>query len=566
MKILFAMLILPQSYSLAQAQNSSTIPTHGVAMHGTLKYGAKAPHLDYANPDAPKRGTLKQSVIGSFDTLNANNIKGKPAAGLGYLYDRLAARVWDEPFTLYGLIAKDIIVPEDRSFISFKLNPKARFHDGTPITTDDVVFSFETLKKYGRPNTRNVYSLVKDVKQSSSQEITFTFGEGYDRETALILAMMPILPKHFWKDRNFDETMTDIPLGSGPYKIKSMEIGRQIVYERVKDYWAADNFVNKGQYNFDTLVYDYYRDKNVAVQAFKAHEFDVFREFDAASWQNNFLNDKDAPYKAESFPHQRPEKVQAFIFNTKRPIFNDKKVREALFLSFDFDWMNKVLFYGQTKRIESTFPNTPLASPDNAALFQDNIPLRKKLHIADDLLAEAGWVIRDGKRVFEATGEPFKFTLVLNQPQFEKVALQWAQNLKKLGIEMELRSVDTAQFTGILNAYDYDMVLHGWVNSLSPGSEQQIYWGCKAAETMGSRNYSRICDDVIDQLSKEVAQAKTYSALRDTVQHLDHEIMSQFLMIPLYYIGKDYIAYWSDIKHTDTPPIYGTVIETWWHE
>lgn len=549
---------------MAQGLKKDEMQTHAIAMHGAPKYGIGADHLDYVNPDAPKGGTLKQSVIGSFDTLNAHNIKGKPAAGLSYLYDRLAARVWDEPFTLYGLIAKDIIVPEDRSQITFILNEDARFHDGQQITTEDVQFSYETLKQYGRPNTRNVYSLVAQVQIVSPREITFKFGDGYDRETALILAMMPILPKHYWADKDFNATTTEIPLGSGPYKIKSLEIGRQITYERVKDYWATDHFVNKGQNNFDDLIFDDYRDKNVAIQAFKAKEFDIFREFDAAAWQNNFANESGVNYRIKNFPHQRPEQVRAFIFNTKRDIFADKNVRQALFLAFDFPWMNKILFHDQTKRIKSTFPNTDLASPDNEAFFDDETSSRKKLHRAHELLTDAGWVIKDGERINEVTGEQLKFTLVLNQPHFEKVALNWAQQLKKLGVELELRSVDTAQFTGILNSYDYDMVLHHWINSLSPGTEQQIYWGCTAAETEGSRNYARICDEKIDALTKEVAQSKTREELQSTIHALDHAIMSEYVMIPLYYIGKDYIAYWPEISFPETTPIYGAVLESWW--
>jgi ABC-type oligopeptide transport system substrate-binding subunit len=558
------LIIVPQSYVRAQELKNNEMQTHAIAMHGQPKYDAAATQLDYTSTNATKGGVLKQSVIGSFDTLNNNNIKGKPAAGLNYLYDRLAARVWDEPFSLYGLIAEKIIVPDDRSSITFHINKTARFHDNKPITTKDVEFSFETLKKYGRPNTRNVYGLVKNVIITSPSEITFDFGEDYDRETALIIAMMPILPKHYWSDKDFDSTIVEPPLGSGPYKIKSVEIGRNITYERVKDYWAQEHFVNKGQHNFDELSFDYYRDKNVAIQAFKSHEFDIFREFDAAAWQTNFAAEADASYKAQDFPHSRPERVRAFIFNTQRPLFEDKNVRHALSLAFDFEWMNKFLFHEQTKRINSTFPNTSLASPKNVALFQNNESARKKLKRAGQLLLDAGWAVQDGKRVHKDTGEEFKFSLVINQPHFEKVALHWSQQLKKLGIELELRSIDTAQFTGLLNTYDYDMILHGWTNSLSPGTEQQIYWGCDAARTEGSRNYARICNEQIDALTKQVSRSKTRDDLVETIHNLDHALMNEYLMIPLYYIGKDYIAYWPELQHPGTTPIYGAVIESWW--
>lgn len=435
--------IVPHGSALAQEQSAkqdedsaeSVPPTHAIAMHGQPKYGIAATHLDYANPDAPKGGILKQSVIGSFDTLNAHNIKGKPAAGLSYLYDRLAARVWDEPFTLYGLIADEIIVPQDRSRITFILNPAARFHDGQPITAADVKFSFETLKEYGRPNMRRVYGLIDQVMMASEREITFTLGDGYDQETVMILAMMPVLPKHYWEDRAFDATTLEPPVGSGPYKIKEAEAGRRIVYERIADYWAADHLVNQGHHNFDTLIYDYYRDKNVAIQAFKAGEFDIFREFDAASWQNNFAQNENTDYISVAIPHNRPEWVRALIFNTQRPPFDDKRVREALALAFDFDWMNKALFHNQTQRITSTFPNTALAA-DNSGLdvFSGTLSARQRLRLADELLQEAGWGIEDNNRVHAQSGQQLHFSVLLNQPIFEKVVLHWGQSLKRLGI------------------------------------------------------------------------------------------------------------------------------------
>lgn len=569
-------------------------------MHGAPKYAPDAPALDYVNPAAPKGGTLKQAVIGAFDTLNPHNIKGKPAAGLEYLYDRLAARVWDEPFTLYGLIAEKIIVPDDRSFITFVLNPAARFHDGAPITTADVAFSFETLKTHGKPNTRRVYALVDKVDIADDRTITFTLGEGRDRETVMILAMMPILPKHDWAPdggpaKDFAATTLTPPVGSGPYRIASVEAGRRITYDRVPDYWARDLFVNRGQYNFDHLTYDYYRDKTVMIQAFQAGEFDLYREFDPASWINNFgQTSSTGPnpaaqtpagqnYITAEIPHQRPESVRGIIFNTKRPLFQDRDIRRALALAFDFDWMNTTLFHGKARRIDSTFPNTDLAAPaqitaaEQALLapYAANLPpqlwplpapesLRERLKLADKLLTDSGWVIKDGKRVNAQTGAPFAFTVTMTEPELEKIMLAYAGTLRKLGIDLTIRSIDSAQFVGILSAYDYDALAYRWVNTLSPGTEQQIYWGCAAAETEGSRNYARICTPAIDALAAAVATARTRDELTLYIHALDRAIMSESLFIPLYYIGVDYAAHSPRLKRPDTTPVYGMVVESWW--
>lgn len=542
---------------------------HGIAMHGAPKYDAQATHLDYVNPEAPKGGTLKQAVIGSFDTLNPHNIKGKPAAGLEYLYDRLAARVWDEPFTLYGLIAEQIIIPEDRSAITFILNPAARFHDGTPILASDVAFSFETLKSYGRPNMRRVYGLVSRVEIQGERQIAFTLGEGYDQETVMILAMMPVLSERDWAGKDFDATPLAPPIGSGPYKIASLEQGRQITYERVTDYWAKDHFVNKGQYNFDRLVYDYYRDKTVMIQAFQSGAFDLYREFAPSSWINNFGKNSAKPYIAAEIPHSRPESVRAMIFNTQRPPFDDIKVRKALSLAFDFDWMNKTLLHGKAKRITSTFPNTELAAPlltTDESQVNDSLPLRERLKQSDSLLREAGWIVKENKRVREATGEALRFTVTLNDAEYEKIVLNYAEILKKLGIDITIRTVDSAQFVGLLGMYDYDMIMYRWVNSLSPGTEQQIYWGCDAAKTEGSRNYARICTPAIDALSTAIATAKTREELVEHVHALDRAIMAEHVMIPLYYIGMDYVAYWPKLARPSNVPLYGMVVETWWQD
>jgi microcin C transport system substrate-binding protein len=527
-------------------------PIHAIAMHGAPKHEAGFTHLPYANPSATKGGKLTQCAIGTFDTLNDNTMKGKPAQGLHMINDPLMRRVWDEPFGLYGVVAEKVSMPDDRSSITFTLNPNAIFHDGSRITSADVQFSFETLRDKGKPNTRNVYKLVEKTDVKNDREITFHFGEGYDRETALILAMMPIYSKAHWGARDFDATSLDIPLGNGPYKISAVDQGKSITFEKVTDYWAKDNPVHIGHYNFDHMVFDYYRDEQVAIEAFKSGECDVRREFNPAKWQVNY--DADGGYLTEELSHSRPEPARGFIFNARRAPLNDIRVRQALSMALDFDWVNRTLMGGGAKRIESTFPNSSLQG-DFQFGQQDK---RTNLKTASDLLDQAGWALKDGER--------FALTLILNNPQQEKIALGYKRDLKRLGVTLNIRTLDTAQFFGALNDYDYDMVSWRWINSLSPGTEQRIYWGCDAANTPGSRNYSGLCDPKIDAIIDDLANAKTYDDLTQHAKTLDNAIMDAHIFIPLYYTGKDYVARWSSINRPENQSLYGMVLETWWRE
>jgi len=549
------MMLLVLSVSAFAAEKK----VHAIAMHGAPKYSKDAKALDYVNANAPKGGTLTQSVAGTFDTLNPFTLKGKAASGLDYVYDRLAARVWDEPFTLYGLIARDIQVPENRSWISFTIDPRAKFHDGTPITAADVEFSFETLKKFGRPNMRRVYQLVASVTVSGQRDIRFDLGSGYDRETVMILAMMPVFPKHIWTGRNFDETTLTIPVGSGPYKIKSVQPGRKIEYERVRDDWAAGHITRVGLNNFDRLVFDYYRDDAVALEAFKARETDVRREFDTAKWQTAY-KDVSKDVALEALPHGRPEWVKGFIFNLRRKPFDDARLREALSLAFDADFVNQTLYRGEGRRIDSIFPNTELASPEKTTLPTGRDGLKK----ADALLTAAGWIVFNGQRVNPQNGKPLTFQILLSSAQDEKTALAFTSGLRKLGITATIRTVDAAQFAGALAAYDYDIVLHYWINTLSPGTEQMIYWSCDAAKTQGSKNYAGICDPSVDDAANAIAKAKNRGELIAGARILDQQVMAAHLFIPLFTIGKDYWAYWKNLAHPPQTPLYGQVLETWW--
>ena len=581
----------------AGAANAAEAVKHysGLAMHGQPKYADDAAHVDYVNPDAPKGGTLRMAETGTFDTLNPYGIKGAAAAGLNLVYDRLMARVWDEPFTLYPLIAKKAIVPKDRSSITFELDPRARFHDGSPITADDVIFSFETLRDHGRPNMRQTYRLVESAEKRGENTVHFSFKKGHDRETAMIVAMMPVLSKKYWSSRiasgkSFDSTTLEMPLLNGPYRITEFEPGRKIVYERVPDYWAADLLPNAGHYNFDKVIYEYYRDDSVAFEGFKSGNTDLRREWDAGKWAGayDFPAVTSKKVALDSLPHGRPERVRAFIFNTRRAPFDDIRVRKAFDLLLDFEWANANLFHGQYKRIESYFPNAELAAtgtPDALQLgilepWKDKLPpevfgpaykapvsgspekIRANMRAADALLKEAGWGVENGKRV--KNGKPLQFEILLGTPGDEKLTLHFRRALEKMGIFPTIRVLDQAAYRGRLNEYDFDMTLYFWLSSLSPGTEQPLYWGCKAAKEPGRWNYAGICNQAIDSIAGSIAASTSREDLVARVRTLDRILMHGHYMIPLYYVGTDYVAYWKPLRHPEKTPLYGTVLETWW--
>lgn len=538
--------------------------TFGLAMVGEPKYSTTDTQLDYANADAPKGGRFRQSATGGFDTLNPFTIKGKAPQGMNLVHDRLMARVWDEPFTLYPLIAESINVPKDRSSITFNLNPKARFHDGVPITADDVIFTFETLREKGRPNQRRIYKLA-DATKINDHSVRFDFTEGHDRETALIMGLMPVLPKHYWAKRAFDKTTLDAPLGSGPYKIKSVEVGKRITYERVKDYWAQDILTNTGHHNFDEIIYDYYRDDTVAFESFKKGDLDIRREWDAGTWNQSYEFDaaKNGDIIKAEVKHGRAEKVRGFIFNTRRAPFDDIRVRRALALVFNFNWMNKNFFYGSYARVNSFYPNTNLGIPRERVDAKD---MRTKRREAEALLKEAGWIIQDGKRVNATTNEPMVFEVILDNPSDEKIALSLTRTLNKMGIEARVRVLDSAAYRGHMGEYGFDMTLSFWHSTLSPGTEQYLYWSCESAETPSRWNYAGICDSAIDELAKAIPTAKTREELVFLTRALDQKLWEGQYFIPLYYNPNDYVAYWGRIERPKTTPLYGIVTETWWME
>lgn len=552
-------------------------------MHGdpALKDGFQS--LPYADPNAPKGGELKQSAIGSFDTLNPFTIKGKAAQGLNLVYDRLMARSWDEPFTLYPLISEDVEVPGDRSSITFKLNPAAKFSDGTPITTDDVLFSFNILKEKGRPNMRAVYKLVSRVERPDDKSLRFVLGPVHDRETVLIIAMMPVLSKAYWSGKTFDATTLSIPVTNGPYKIASVDPGRRIVLERDPNYWAKDLPVNKGLYNFDRITTDYFRDDTVALEAFKKGDLDIRIEQDPGRWATGYTG---SDVKRDALPHGRVERMWGLIFNLRRAPFDDIRVRKALSLMMDYDWINKNIFHGLYKPTDSFFANSSLAasgtpSAEELAIldpYKTALPneifgpawkanggsLRDNQRKGDALLKDAGWVIKDGRRVHHKTGKPLSFEILLGSANDEKIALAFKRSLARLGIIVTMRTLDSAAFNDRLLGYEYDMTLYFWQNTLSPGTEQMLYWSCASAKEQGRFNYSGICSPAIDAIAANIPQVKTREELISHTRALDRILTWQHIAIPLFYSSKDLIASWPRVTHPKQGALYGNTMESWY--
>ena len=572
-------------------KNSFGQKTNGIAMHGDPKYGLNFTHLEYVNPNAPKGGVVKFGSYGSFDNLNRVAFKGSKAAGLGYVNDTLMRRVWDEAFTMYGLIAEYVEMPEDRSSITFYLNPKATFHDGSPITRDDVLFSLETFQTKGTPNQKKTYGKIISTEMISDNGIKMTFVDNEDKELPLIVAgFLPIIPKKFYSNIDVTKTFLDIPLGSGPYAIDNVDPGRQITYTRVENYWAKDLPVNKGLYNFDKIIYDYYKDSNVLVEAFKVNEYDFRREYNVKRWlsEYNFKAVQNGQVVLEEMNNDRPVGMNGLVLNTRKEIFNNRNVRLALSYAYDHEWINKTIYQNAYVRTDSYFDNSPLASsglPSEQELellnpWKDQLPKeiftknfvppstdgsgndRSNLLKAKNILEQEGWLIENGK--LTKNGEEFTFEFLIVSPSDEKIALAYQSNLKKLGITMEVRTVDSSQYQARLLNYDFDMIKRYWGVSLSPGNEQQFYWGSEVGKKDGSRNYAGIDSPVVDALIKNLINAKDREELTTAIHALDRVLLWGHYVVPLYHSNKDRIAYWNFFEYPDKIPLYGIVIESWW--
>lgn len=554
---------------------------HGIAMHGDMKYGKDFRNFGIVNPDAPQGGEFRMGIVGTFDSVNPFITKGKTAAGVRELtIDSLLKRSPDEPFSLYGLIAEGVEAAPDRSWVIFTLNPKAKWHDGKPITVNDVKFSFEIQRDRGNPSRKIFFSKVDQVEILNDRQIKFTFKKidgQYDAEMPLIIGVMGILPEHFFKTIDFEKTGLKPILGSGPYKITEVNSGHKIVYEKVPNYWAKDLPINKGFYNFDTVKMEYFGNKTVAFEAFKAGEIDLWEETDPGDWKQNydFQAVKDGKVSKVEVQHQHQVGMEAFVFNTRNSLFADEKVRRALTQVFDFEWLNKNLYRGEKTRTLSFFDNTELASkglPQGAELallekYKKDLPqavfveefalpktdgsgnIRTQLRTAKQMLKEAGWETKNGKLVNAKTGKPFEFEILLNSPANEKVALAFARNLKQLGVQANVRTVDASQYESRRVNKDYDMIISFWGHTMSPGSEQKYYWSSRAADEPGTRNYPGIKNPAIDALCDDVTAATTREDLITAVRALDRAVLAHHLIVPIGHRISDYIAYWNQLEH-----------------
>lgn len=593
---LLLFVLLCMSGTVVDAGNSEAVsPVHGYAMHGLPKYAEGFAHFDYVNPQAPKGGAVKLGVVargGGFDSFNPYISKGDPADGVGFLFESLTKKSGDEAFTHYGLIAEKMEVPEDRSWVSFHINPKARFSDGKPITTKDVAFSFHTLIEKGSPAISSYWADVEKVEVLSPLKIKFRFKNNQNRELPLILGQLPVLAEHYWKNHDFSKATLDIPVGSGPYKIKSFQAGKSVTYERVKDYWAADLPVEKGFHNFDEITYEYYLDDTVALEAFKAGEFDFRVENTSKTWATAYTGktfDNGSLIK-ESIRNNNPTGMQAFVFNTRKEIFADPRVRQALNYAFDFEWLNENLFFGVYTRTNSYFSNSELAAtglPEGEELailskYKDQLPAklfvepyqnpvtqgdgnnRGNLRAAINLLREAGWVIKNNQLINQKTGQPLNFEIMLVSQNMERVAQAFIKNLEKIGIRVSIRLVDSSQYINRLRSFDFDSILYVIRQSNSPGNEQRDLWSSRSADIEGSQNIIGIKDPVIDELIDLVISAPDREQLIHRTRALDRVLLWNHYVIPNWHKPVHWVAYSAKLKHPAVSPKYELGFETWW--
>ncbi len=589
-RLAFTMLVA--STFIAFSFSAVAEPRHGLAMHGETKYGPDFKHFDYVNPNAPKGGDVKLATTGSFDSFNGFIIKGEAAAGIGGIYDTLLVSSADEAFTEYGLLAETVETPQDRSWVQFVLRKEARWHDGKPITADDVIWTFNTLIEKGQPFYRFYYGSIERAEKIDERTVKFTFKPGENRELPLIMGQIAVLPKHYWQDRDFSKTTLKPPLGSGAYKIDSFEPGRFVKYKRVADYWGRNLPVNVGKDNFDTMRYDYYRDATVQVEAFKAGEFDYRSENASKSWATAYdfpALDKGLVIK-EEIKHNRGSGMQGYIYNTRRVLFSDPKVRQALAYAFDFEWSNRNLFYSQYKRTRSYFDNSELTAkglpgadelailtpyrgriPDEIFTAEYNPPrtkgdgrIRTNLKAGDALLKEAGWIIKDKKRVHSETGQVLEFEIMLVSPTLERVTLPMIKNLERLGVKARVRTVDTAQYLRRLETFDFDVITFVFGQSLSPGNEQRGYWGGEAAGQNGSRNFIGIKDPVIDELVEKLIAAPDRKSLIAHTRALDRVLQWGHYVIPHWHLDYDRLVFWNKFQRPETTPLRGVQFSTWW--
>ena len=569
---------------------------HGVAMHGDLKYPKNFKKFDYASDKAYKGGTIKLSSIGTFDNLNPYILKGVAAWQTTYLFETLMKSSFDEPFSQYGLIAKSVKIPEDRSWIIFKIRKIAKFSNGEKIKPEDIIFSFNILTTKGHPIYKTYYGQVDKVEKFSENEVKFSFKGDPNPELPLIIGyQLPIFSKKYWDGKEFDKTTLNPPLGSGPYLVSDVKPGRSITLKKNPNYWGNKINVNVGRFNFDTIHTDFYRDETVALEAFKSGAYDFKQENSSKNWATayKFGAVKEGRVKVEEIKYFRPSGMQGFAFNMRKSIFQNINVRKALTYAFDFEWSNRNLFYNAYTRTKSFFDNSDLSSqsfPSEEELvilekYRGKVPeeiftsifsppntddengLRKNLRFARRLLKEEGWIIKNDVLTNRETGEIFKFEILLRSPLFERIVLPMKRNLKKLGIEVSIRTVqDDSQYIRRLEDFDYDMIVVNYGSIISPGNEQKNYWGSSTADQPGSPNYMGVKNPVLDEIIDELISAKSRQELVTYTKVLDRILLFNYYLIPQFHIGHYRVAYWNKLSRPAISPKYDLGFDFWWFD
>ena len=592
----------PQRFARLSAQTVDAAWRHGLSLSGEVKYPPDFAHFGYVNPHAPKGGHARQIALGTFDNFNlvVSGVKGALAAAIELTSDTLLTPALDEVSTQYGLLAEGVAYPADFSRAVYRLRPQARWHDGNPVTAEDVIFSFEAFRQ-NDPRYAAYYRQVAKLAQTGEHEVTFYFEQPGDRELPQIVGQINVLPKHWWEGTDGAGNKRDItattlvpPLGSGPYRIKEFVAGRSIVYERVKDYWGRELNVNVGQNNFDELRFEYFRDTAIAIEAFKADQVDWRTENGAKDWATayDFPAIRDGRVIKEEFPIRNRGIMQAFVFNLRRDKFKDPRVREALNLALDFEAMNKQFFFGQYERIGSFFEGTELAAtnlPQGLELqildgLRDQVPaevftmpfknpvggspeaVRANLRHAVRLLREAGYEVRNQVLVNSKTGEPLTVEFLVDAPQYERIVLFYKASLERLGIDATLRTVDQAQYENRVRGFDFDIIIAGWPQSLSPGNEQRGYWGSQAADQPGSRNLAGIKNPAVDTLIGRVILAKTRQELVAATKALDRVLLWNHYVVPQWTYTKERTLRWNRFGKPDHMPEFGAADfpAIWW--
>ena len=582
-----ALFVWPERAAHAEPQSS-------IAMYGNARYSTGLKSFAYVRPDAPKGGRLKVGVQGSYDSLNPLIYKGGSASGVReYVYESLMERGSDEPFSLYGLIAESIDVPPDRSSATFVIRPEARFSDGAPITADDVLFSHALLRDHGWPFMRDSYKRVTRALKLGERQVRFEFGESGNREIPLLIGLMPILPKHRTNPDTFEETSLAVPVGSGPYVVATVDAGRTLIYKRDPNWWARDLPTSRGRFNFDEIRHEYFRSASTLFEAFKAGDIDVLAEDDSTRWARgyDFPAARDGRVVKREFATSLPAGMSGFVFNTRRPLFADQRVRRALILVFDAEWISAALYGSLYQRTQSFFERSELSSAGVAMDAEEQRLLapfpgavtpaiadgtyrlptspgtgsnRINVRAALDLLRDAGYELRGRSLVHTATGVPFAFEALITSQRQARILLAYSRSLEQVGIAMTIREVDDAQYEARLKTNDFDMVQAFWSATLSPGYEQWNRWGSTSANTQGTRNYAGVQNPAVDAMITAMTAAQTQAQFRSAAHAYDRVLRSGEYVIPLFHPPKVWVAHWAHLKAPAVAPNSGFDLETWW--